>query len=123
MQISDYLQKLEIKYVNNAQIVIHEADFEVQDALHNAIMVSLKHAKTLAEVLLTITSDTKVNECLWECLARCTYNGAKITKQTFSDPNAKANYYPIKLACLRDNILPFLPALILTLQNLGLTTK
>jgi hypothetical protein len=117
-QIETFVTKIDIKYLNNAEIEIHEADFETQDALHQAIFEALKSCSSVGEIVATIASDKKVNDLLWKCLARCTYNKVKITKDIFDNKEYRVNYYPIKIACLRENILPFLPALILMLSNI-----
>jgi hypothetical protein len=106
------------KYENNAEVVINEADFEIQDRLHRAILNSMVGSGKGVDYLLKLFVDPEVDKLLWECLQRCTYNKEKITKETFNDSKAKPNYYPIKCACLHKNIAPFMTALSSLLASL-----
>lgn len=58
-------------------------------------------------VLLILDSSETVEKALFDCLIRCTYNGEKITRDTFEDFEAVSDYYEIAFNCLKDNLFPF----------------
>ena len=66
----------------------------------------------LAQVALSIDSSPAVYKALFACLGRCTYNGQRITEQTFEDENARQDYYEIVIECLRVNLSPFFKGLL-----------
>ena len=126
---------------SGAKVVINIADFDSSMRLKNAIekefadskfemgAIDLKKSfndldisvltpflKTLAQ----IDSSQEVYDAIFVCLLRCTYNGDKITKATFEEAEARADYYEIVFECLKVNLLPFFKGLALKLNLLGL---
>lgn len=69
---------------------------------------NLDHVSRLA---MSANSDKALSAALWPCLARCTYNGEKITKATFEDVDARRSYFPIIAKCIQVNVEPFLAGL------------
>lgn len=66
----------------------------------------------LPEMCLAVKSSKRVRDRMFDCLKRSTYNDQKITASTFDDAKARSDYYPIFLACLKENILPFFTFLV-----------
>lgn len=66
----------------------------------------------LPEMCLAIKSSKRVRDRMFDCLRRSTHNGEKITTSTFDNINARSDYYPIFIACLKENILPFFTFLV-----------
>src|SRR6266403_1521124 len=58
----------------------------------------------VGQAILAIKSSKKVREKVMECLIRCTYNDAKITKDTFEKKEARGDYNPIFIAVLKENV-------------------
>lgn len=73
----------------------------------------------LAGPFLAVESSPSVNAALMKCLARCTYDGEKITEKTFEDEGARGDYYPLIVACAKANILPFFKSLPSMLKPLA----
>lgn len=59
------------------------------------------------KLALIVDSSELVYQRLFDCLIKCSYNGDKITPETFEDAKARQDYYDIVIACLKENIFPF----------------
>lgn len=66
----------------------------------------------LLQIAMRLDASQKVADALFVCLGRCTYDGQRITKQTFEPRDARGDYYPIVIACLKENIGPFFVPLL-----------
>ena len=126
---------MEFTTENGAAIKINVADFMTSMKLKKAVVEAVKESGTdianidldnlkagaidsILQVILSCDSSEKVNEAIFKCLARCTYNSEKITKDTFEPLEARENYYEIVIACLKENLSPFFNPLLLKLNNL-----
>jgi len=67
---------------------------------------------SIAKMIALADSSDEVYKAIFTCLARCTYNGEKITKQVFEPANARQDYYDIIFACAKENVAPFFESLI-----------
>ncbi len=109
----------EIVTSSGAKVVIGMAPFKAAMALKNAIARELAVTGVQIEsvddftvgsflpAILTVDSSPAVYAALFDCLARCSYNGDKITENTFENATARADYYDIVLACAKENLSPF----------------
>ncbi|MEZ5691195.1 MAG: hypothetical protein R3D71_05985 [Rickettsiales bacterium] len=73
----------------------------------------------LIDIVLTINCDIEVNEALWICLRRCTYNGEKITKDKFEDAESRKDYMMVAFKCLEMNLEPFTDGLLSVFKALS----
>lgn len=73
--------------------------------------------------VLALDSSDEVYRAVFKCLERCTYNGEKITENTFEDVEARGDYYEILLSCLKENIFPFFGGLRSKFKDSGLTIE
>lgn len=75
------------------------------------------------EHLCAIFSNEEIEQKLWVCMERCTYNDFKITKQTFDPDEARADFTDVQvevgIACLA----PFGNALWQLLQRVLSTAE
>lgn len=126
---------MELITAQGAEVKINIADFISSMKLKKAVVEAIKESNidvanidlnnlkigaidSIIQAILTIDSSDKVDESLFKCLARCTYNGEKITKETFESVEARKDYYEIIIACLKENLAPFFEPLILKLNSL-----
>lgn len=65
----------------------------------------------IVNIILAVDSSEEVDAYLWPCLIRCLRDGQKITESTFDDPAARADYYEIMEACLKENFGPLVESL------------
>jgi len=131
---------MEFKTQSGADVNICVSDFEAAMALKGAVsselakvgidLSSIKLDKDtevsevltpLTQAIFTLDSSKEVYEKLFVCLARCTYNREKITKQTFDDVKARVDFYEIMYACFKVNIFPFFEGPLSKLKTLGIS--
>ena len=62
---------------------------------------------TLKNVLSTLIASDALEEALFACMERATYNGVKITKDIFEDTNARGDYFIIAKEVAWFNLSPF----------------
>lgn len=116
---------MEFKTQSGAKVKINPADFEDALELQAAIAEKISESKIsfksmsdeidVAEFLkagMSVAADKNVREILFKCLVRCTYNGQKITKQTFEDVEARKDFYEVAFSCLKENVGHFIAPLI-----------
>jgi hypothetical protein len=68
-------------------------------------------SNVLKNVLLLMVSSPKVEEALEPCLRRCTYDGKKLSADTFEPPEARADYVDFCTEVAKENLLPFTKSL------------
>lgn len=73
---------------------------------------------SLLDVIISLDCNEKVNNEIFNCLIRSTYNREKIVKATFDSEEARGDYYEIVIACLKVNLTPFFAPLFLKLKGL-----
>lgn len=105
---------------NKAKVVINAAPLEDAIRLKSAIQKSLIsqniNLETISEgdmvnLFLAIDSSPEVYNCLFECLKKSSYDGIKITKETFEPEEARGDLYEVFYYCLKVNIFPFFKSL------------
>ena len=101
---------------NKAKVVINTASFgdaiKLKSALEKSLMdrgINLEGAidADLPSLFLAADSSQEVFSCLFKCLEKSTYNGVKITMDTFEDEAARLDFYEVVFYCLKVNIFPF----------------
>jgi hypothetical protein len=75
---------------------------------------------SLLGMVITLDCSEKVNNEIFNCLKRSTYNGEKITRDTFNSEDAMGDYYHIVIMCLKVNLAPFFKTLFSRLSGLQL---
>lgn len=120
---------MEITTQSGAEVKINAADFLVSMQLKSAIIRALRESdldlaqidldnltkssiEPIVQAILSIDSNEQVEASLFKCLARCTYDGEKISKDTFEPVERRGDYYEIVIACLKENLLPFFQPLL-----------
>lgn len=91
--------------------------FRLKSAIQKALLksgVSLETAleQDITSLILAIDSDEEIMERMFDCLRKSTYDGIKITKDTFEDESARGDLYDIFFQCLKVNIYPFFKPLL-----------
>ena len=123
---------------SGAKVKINPADWKSANALKTAVTKELSAAEfdlkfdmskdfteqdinllDFAKLALSVDSSEAVYKAIFSCLVRCTYNGHRITEETFEDVEARGDYYEIVIACLKENLLPFFKGLVSKLKPLA----
>ena len=124
----------EFKLPSGKILVVGLSSFEEARNLNKALAEELKHIKIDKEmdlndinlmkdlVCYAFTSDN-VMKCLDVCLRRCTYDGLKISADTFEDINARADYLIVAKEVIIENVRPFFQSLLSGLKDLSQEKK
>lgn len=67
----------------------------------------------LSKFIVIIDSAPVFQAAIWPCLIRCTRNQQKIEQSTFDSIEARADYYEIVEACVKENLRPLLEKIFL----------
>ena len=62
---------------------------------------------TLKNLLCRAVSSEIIDEALWACFTRVTYNGVKVTKETFEPENTRGDYLIVVKEVMVANLAPF----------------
>lgn len=100
---------MEFTAPSGAKVVINPGSWEETDALREAIfnVCALFGSDNSLSLGFAIEGNAVVKKALFKCLARCTYNGNKITAEIFEDVAARQDYNEIVRGCIEVNQSPF----------------
>lgn len=104
---------------SGAKLEITVSDFETSKALYQALLEEMKSVPinmdsaedTLKNILCSGLSSKKIERCMTECMGRATYNGLKISSETWEPIEARSDYILVCVEVSRDNVLPFTKSL------------
>ena len=110
---------------SGAELDVTVAPFADADALTKALLKAVKGVELRADILqmdMTAIKDVvvgaatsdEVDRALFKCAERASYNGVKVSKGLFDDPEigtqAREDYYHLCLKVIEVNCLPFFKA-------------
>ena len=101
------LQNLLIK--EGAQEGIKELDIKKLGAaiMSGNLMNAEVDVNGIALAAIGAATSDAVYSALWPCLKQSTIDGQKITEAYFDDVNARGDFYPLAIECVKVNLLPF----------------
>lgn len=114
---------IELKTQSGATVNINVAPFEDALTLNNLVTPYLATVGVVADananirmedlmkVMVSAATDAGIQAQMMKCLARCTYNGQKITSATFEAAETRGDFYEVAMACVKENISPFVNGL------------
>lgn len=143
---------MEFTTESNAEVVINMANFIDASRLRVAVLGAIKESgveiskvdiekllsgvkedmgaavksgalDSLLDMVISLDCSEKVNNEIFNCLKRSTYNSEKITRDTFNELEARGDYYHIVIMCLKVNLTPFFKTLFSKLSALQLMKK
>lgn len=71
----------------------------------------LLDANFLKDCFCTLISSDEVIAAIMVCAKRCTYNGLKITEETFEPAEARGDYIVALTLIAQENVIPFMSGL------------
>ena len=72
------------------------------------------------DVFCTALSSKKIEEHVWRCMEKVTYNSLRVTMETFEPLEARGDYFAACFEVAQENVLPFLKSLyVLSNRPLG----
>lgn len=113
---------------SNAKVVLNAASFRdafslkatiIKALKESGIKVSLDSFETmdgLMSIWMALDSSEELFNMIMKCLQKSTYNGVRITEETFEDEKARGDMYEIFIECIKINILPFYTPLLSRLK-------
>lgn len=111
----------ETELPSGAKLEITPAPFAIAKALYMAVAEEMKSLKLdpraeidanfWKDIFCVGISSVKIEERLWECMKRATYNGLKIDKDTFEPIESRQDYGVVCFEVAKENILPFTKSL------------
>jgi len=106
---------------SGAKMEINPAPFAASKKLYKAIAGEAKTLKLnmsdeldvnfFKDLLLTAVASDSIEAEIWECFKRCTYNGLKITPETFEPLAARGDYLAACFEVAVVNVSPFMKPL------------
>lgn len=72
---------------------------------------------TIKNIVSGILSSDAVEEALWPCMSRATYNSKRVTRDLFEDEEVRKDYLIVAKEVLFYNLLPFFGNLASLLKN------
>lgn len=110
-----------IKLPSGAELEISLAPFADSKALFQAITEEAKNLKLdpkeeigvnmIKDLFCVGFSSKKIEEALWKCMQRATYNKLRIDADTFEKVEAREDYLTVCFEVAKENISPFTKAL------------
>jgi len=110
-----------VKLPSGAELVITLAPFADSKTLYQAVLEEMKDLKLDPEAEIDVNlfkqffcvgfSSKKIEAALWECFKRVTYNGLKVSKDTFEPEEARDDYFMVCIEVAKANIAPFVKSL------------
>lgn len=109
------MANLKKKLESGAELEVTMAGFEECMNLDEAVKAELAGIDFDKESTITfyakLSGSRRLKEALWPCMLRATYNGQKITKETFEPEQARADFFPVAQEVLVFNLRPFFQGL------------
>lgn len=105
------MDNLKKKLTSGAEIDITLAPFLIGHRLFKAVASELKsldlNEDSVQKMSMLLVSSETIEEALWPCLARGTYNGVKITPELFENMNVRSDFLEVIKEVLAYNLAPF----------------
>jgi len=83
--------------------VVGKAEIDGQEDIKNPL--------ALKDLFCSLVYSDELEKCLWACMKRATYNGHKITPDTFEEIEARQDYLEVISEVGQFNLTPFLKSL------------
>ncbi len=108
------------KLPSGAELDVTLSTFAVSRDLYHALLEEAKGIKIdskdeIANLCKDIAcfglSSKKIDICIWECMKRVTYNGLRVTEDTFEPELSRQDYVPACIEVVEQNVGPFTKSL------------
>lgn len=100
---------------SGAELEVTMSGFKEVTNLHETVMREVAgldfDRESTINLYARLAASRAIKEALWPCIERATYNGAKITLDTFEPEAARADFYVVAQEVLVFNLRPFLTSL------------
>ena len=101
-------ENAEITLSTGSKLLIKLASFEAGMALMQAVSKASAGSPTDSSLgSMALVSNRDVRDALFACFNGCVLNGVKITRDTFEEENARADYILVALEVITKNLEVF----------------
>ena len=104
--VSNKLLKTIVRELKGVDVELENLDFS---------KLAAQDINTLKNAICQILGSDAIEQAVFECLAKCTYNGTRIVRDTFDPEDARADYLPCAWEVIKINLRPFFSGLDLSL--------
>lgn len=112
----------EIELDSKKVLKVTPAPFSDARDLYQAFLLEIKDVRVnqladdvdmgfIKDAICSVLSSKRIEEKLFVCMKRCTYDGMKIDKDTFEPIEAREDYFQVCYEIARVNIFPFTKSL------------
>ncbi len=110
----------EVNLPSGAILKVAAAPFADAKALYQAMLAEMREIPVSLGVDMGVVikdlfcagmSSPIVDAAITKCVARCLYNGEKITTATFEPVEARADYVKVLAEVAKENVFPFMKSL------------
>lgn len=118
-----------VKLPSGKTLEVEDAPFEMARNLEMVITEEIRSMKfqpdldvmgqLMKEGFLIALSSRKIDDALWECMKRCTYENIKISKATFEPVEAREDFHDVCFEVAQQNIRPFTKNLFAKFKDLS----
>lgn len=107
----------EVTLPSGAKLKVQEAPFVDSKALYQALLEEAAGLKLdpnqdidvnfFKDVFCVGFSSKKIEACIWKCMERVTYDGQRVTMDSFEPVKAREDYMTVLFEVVQENIRPF----------------
>ena len=90
-------ENVDLKLGLKGQTLGNLGEFEATDEALN----------TIKDAFMTVLSSQEIEDVLWECMARVTYNDQKVTIKLFDDEAIQEDFFEVFKEVAMYNLIPF----------------
>ncbi len=89
-------------------------DVDIQLENLDLSQIASQDINTLKNAVCQLLGSDVLEQAVFECMGRCSYNGLRIVRDTFEPENARQDYLPVAWEVIKVNLRPFFSGLDLS---------
>lgn len=107
LTLASKLKRVIQKELIKIDIKLPSIDGDIKASDIKKINVNSDLINSLKNALFIIDSSEELQDVVFECLSKSTYDKERITKELFDNEDAISDYYEILWRCIEKNLSPF----------------
>lgn len=105
------MENLKKTLESGVELTVSLASFPEGHRLFKAVTKELQSINlaedTVQKLSMQLVSSDAIEQALWPCMARATYNGLKVNPELFENAEARCDFLEIMKEVLAYNLVPF----------------
>jgi len=123
LQVAPFAVANKLRKVIAGELKGVDVEFEKLDLKADLTALDSKALNTFKNIVCQLMASDAVEGCFFECAARCTLDGQKVTRESFDDPDSRGDFLPTAWEVIKLNIAPFFGSLNLSSLTSGAEKK